>query len=95
MAKREPELSFNETVSIQKIDAVPHRERISHTNEKVTFRALAAALPDGCFVPIDGKPYLPKGRQALLWTAPGYQDVMAVPAGKLKVLTPRSGCKYF
>jgi hypothetical protein len=58
-----------------------------------TYRAGAATLPDGAFVTLDdvpGEAYL-LWREALhRWTPEGYGARRSLPAGDVRVLTPRS-----
>jgi hypothetical protein len=48
-----------------------HPARIDGLN-KVTYEAAMCSLPDGCFVPIDGRAYLVLSDALLLWTPEGY-----------------------
>lgn len=86
---------FDDSVSIQKIDAILHQERISLTNTKVTFMAKAASLPDGCFILINKKPYLVQAGKFFLWTPFSYKDGISAPAEKITVLTPASVVNTF
>jgi methylphosphotriester-DNA--protein-cysteine methyltransferase len=81
--------------SIDEIDAVLHRERVTPAGAKVTFEAALGAPPDGVFVALPAAP-----EEALLvadgrlwrWAPGGYADAGALPrtAKKVTVLTPRS-----
>jgi hypothetical protein len=86
---------FNENVSIQEIDKILHSERIDR-NGKVTYEADINALPDGCFIEGDGKPWLILKGNILEWTPAGYGKKEPFPAsGKVKVLTPESTVNAF
>jgi hypothetical protein len=73
---------------IGEIDRRLHRERIARGCRKITFRAEAAALPDGTFVRVDGQPLLFEHGTASPWTLDGYGDPVPRPAGPIEVLTP-------
>jgi hypothetical protein len=63
--------------------------------KKVTYEAAMDSLPDGCFVQIDGHPYLVWSDALLLWTPNGYTRRHAKPAhATVTVLTPEPivGC---
>ncbi len=90
-----PSHHFDDKVSIQKIDAILHHERISDTNTKVSYLAEAATLPDGCFVAIKKKPYLLNAGKFFLWTPFGYEGGISAPAEKITVLTPASVVNAF
>jgi len=69
------------------MDLVLHPARIDRRN-KVTHRAAMGSLPDGCFVQIDGRPYLVWGDAVLLWTPEGYAGRDGKPDSTVTVLTP-------
>ncbi len=72
------------------IDAELHRSRINAQGTKSTYRATLGPLPDGCFVEIDGLPYLVWGESLLLWTPEGYAKKVARPNSSIvTVLTPK------
>jgi len=71
------------------MDAELHRKRIDSEGKKVTFEASLDALPEGCFVRIDGSSYLLHRGLLLLWSPEGYtkrHDLVGV--SKVTVLTP-------
>jgi hypothetical protein len=71
------------------IDAELHRTRIDRRGGKVTCEASLNALPDGCFVQIDGSSYLLWDEALLLWSPPGYLKKEHRPNGlTVTVLTP-------
>jgi hypothetical protein len=76
------------------MDMELHPARID-SRKKVTYEAAMDALPDGCFVEIDSRPYLVWGDALLLWTPHGYARHRARPADAIAtVLTPEPivGC---
>jgi hypothetical protein len=72
------------------IDAELHRARFDEQKSKLTFAAVLGSLPNGCFVEMDGAPYLVWDEALLLWTPERYAEIRD-RAGDLtvKVLTPR------
>ncbi|MDP9047816.1 MAG: hypothetical protein M3N14_06745, partial [Bacteroidota bacterium] len=72
------------------IDIVLHAERIAKDGSKVTYEAVAAGLPDGVFIELDGEPYLVAGGRAYLWSPFGYAKGRALPGEMVTVLTPQS-----
>jgi hypothetical protein len=72
------------------IDALLHRDRLAPGGAKRTFTAPAGALPPGVMVLLDGAPWLLAGGRLNAWTAGGYAETRALPAGRepLIVLTP-------
>ena len=81
---------FDIKSSIKLIDEVLHRERISPRGIKICFDEESAALPDGSFVLYNEKPWLVRDKNLLLWTAFGYKEAIAIPHGRIAVLTPLS-----
>jgi hypothetical protein len=75
------------------MDAELHKARIDR-GRKVTYEAELRALPDGCFVQIEGLPYLVLGNALLLWTPEGYARRDARWDSIVRVLTPEPivGC---
>lgn len=76
------------------MDLELHPTRIAN-GKKVTQKAPLNSLPDGCFVQIDGFPYLVAGNALLLWTPEGYTRRVERPKDSIvRVLTPESmvGC---
>jgi len=89
--KGHPEYHFDKRTSIKHIDDIIHHQRISPQNEKITYEAQAATLPDGTFVVLDNDPYLIKSGSMHQWTPFGYKKKIQLPPDAiLKVLTPRS-----
>jgi len=57
--------------------------------KKVTYEAALRSLPDGCFVPIEGRAYRVLGDALLHWTPEGYARRQARPKNAIgTVLTP-------
>lgn len=69
------------------MDLELHPARIDRRN-KVTHQAPLKSLPDGCFVQIEGQPYLVWGDALLLWTPEGYTRRDARLDSMVMVLTP-------
>jgi hypothetical protein len=70
------------------MDRELHPARIDR-RQKVTYEAPMESLPDGCFVRIDGHPYLVWNDALLLWTPDGYTIRHVRPADTTAtVLTP-------
>ena len=61
-----------EFVRADEIDAELHRGRVDSHRRKVTYQAALNLLPNGCFVQIDGAPYLVWDDALLLWSPEGY-----------------------
>jgi hypothetical protein len=81
--------------SIDQIDAVLHRERVTPAGAKRTFEARLGALPDSVLIALPGAPgqaLLVAGGRLWRWGPGGYVDAGALPraAKKVTVLTPRS-----
>jgi hypothetical protein len=53
------------------MDLELHPTRIAN-EKKITYEAALNSLPDGCFVQVDGWPYLVTGNALLLWAPEGY-----------------------
>ncbi|HLY15857.1 MAG TPA: hypothetical protein VKR61_01475 [Bryobacteraceae bacterium] len=79
-----------EPLRAPEIDAELHHARLDNSGGKVTYQSALAALPNGCFVEIDGDAYLVWSNALVLWTAAGYASEIPRP-GRLTVtvLTPR------
>jgi hypothetical protein len=88
-------LGLLDRASIDAIDAVLHRERVTPAGAKVTFTAALRSLAGGVFIALPAA-----AEEALLvaegrlwrWAPGGYADAGALPRGsqKVTVLTPRS-----
>ena len=77
------------------MDLELHPSRIAD-GEKVTHQASLNSLPDGCFVKIDGFPYLVTGTALLLWAPEGYARRVEKPKDSMvTVLTPESMVRCF
>jgi len=83
--------------SVDAIDTVLHRERISDDHYqrnklKRTYSARLDELPDGAFVVLESSetPYLMRGDALLPWSFAGYGRPIARPRLVAQVLTPRS-----
>jgi len=71
------------------IDLELHSSRIHGRTEKATYQASLDALPDGCFVQIEGRSYLLLGDALVLWSPAGYIEKLPRPADlSVTVLTP-------
>jgi hypothetical protein len=89
--KGNPEYSYTEKTSINEIDKIIHRERISADGSKVTFDESPDRIPNGTFVLYKNEPFLVTNGLMYLWTPFGYEDQVKVPAlGNLTILTPKS-----
>ena len=75
--------------SADAIDARLDRERMDGGRRRL-HRSRAAGLPDGAFVLRDGAPLLVLGDALRPWSAGGYGDPVARPAGTVDVITPPS-----
>jgi hypothetical protein len=72
------------------IDAELHAARIGRQGRKLTYDAPLDSLPNGCFVQIDGSPWLFHDDALLLWTPERYARKHRRPSGlTVTVLTPR------
>ncbi|HWB94653.1 MAG TPA: hypothetical protein VG605_22510 [Puia sp.] len=90
-----PDFHFTEATSIDGIDAVLHQERMDRKGNKVTFSADVSGLPKGVFVMYEGRPHLVADGALHPWTPFGYEAALALPAGQMEVLTPRSTVNAF
>ncbi len=75
------------------IDAALHRERMTATKQKVTYREQLSRLPKGTFItlPDDKQPYLVLDDKLLSWQPGGYGPARPLSAKAIvDVLTPRS-----
>jgi hypothetical protein len=89
--KGNPEYGFDERTSIQEIDLVLHKERMTPDGSKATFLENFAALPDGVFIQHEALPFLVSGGLIFQWTPSGYEKGKPFPlAEAVTVLTPRS-----
>jgi hypothetical protein len=72
------------------MDVELHRARIGNQMERVTYNAPVHSLPDGCFVQVEGCPYLVWNKALLLWTPDGYTQPESRPDDLVvTVLTPQ------
>ncbi len=72
------------------MDAVLHRERLDGRRKRL-WRTPLAALPDGAFVAIDGRPHALRGGKFWPWSFSGYGPATPFAANaEADVLTPRS-----
>lgn len=87
----------NSKMSVQQIDDVLHKERVTKGAQKVTYTAQLADLPSGTFVELDDKPYLLWDKYLYLWSAEGYKvsDIAVSAIGSVSVLTPASIVKTY
>jgi hypothetical protein len=87
--KRPGEPDTGSRLLADEIDAELHPARIHSRGAKVTYEAALNALPDGCFVQIDGSSYLVWEEALLLWSPEGYLKKEHRPNGlTVTVLTP-------
>ncbi|GGA98250.1 hypothetical protein [Puia dinghuensis] len=103
--KGNPEYGFDERTSMQEIDAVLHRERVSADGQKVMYDAYFGALPDGSFILWKGEPHLVYDGLVYRWSPEGYAAGEPMPGSDsneirrirdtVSVLTPRSVVKAF
>ncbi|HRQ42276.1 MAG TPA: hypothetical protein PLD25_30530 [Chloroflexota bacterium] len=78
-------------IKVDEMDRVLHGERISSSEEKVTYVALLSDLPDGVFVVVGERPCLLWQGALFPWSANGYGYPLAKDGGlTTSVLTPRS-----
>jgi hypothetical protein len=80
----------NDSVAANAMDLRLHAERRSGPWRKRTYETDARTLPQGAFVALEGRAWLVWQDQLLAWSADGYSDCRARPAGKISVLTPPS-----
>jgi hypothetical protein len=79
----------------EQMDLELHPARIDQ-RKKVAHEAALGSLPDGCFVEIEGSPYLVLGQLLLLWTPAGYTKREKRPQKRiLTVLTPKPTVECF
>ena len=64
--------AWSRPASATEIDAELHRKRIGLDGQKVKYQAAVQKLPDGCFIEIEGSPFLIWNDRLLLWTPEGY-----------------------
>jgi hypothetical protein len=77
-------------VGADEMDAEMHRARVDANRRQVTYRARVDSLPTGCFVEIQGDPYLVLEDALLLWTPAQYANRIPRPHDQsVTVLTPR------
>ena len=73
------------------MDAVLHAERLRPDGGRRTYEAPLSSLPDGAMIERDGRPHLWKRGALAPWSFTGYGvPVLASPAARVPVLTPRS-----
>lgn len=91
-----PQYNFSMSTSINEIDAVIHRERITNDKKKVMYQRLSSDIPEGTFILMNGDPYLFNKGKLHRWTPFGYENSIALPeASMLTVLTPDSIANAF
>tara|TARA_R110002126_G_scaffold161549_12_gene309407 strand:+ start:2434 stop:3063 length:630 start_codon:yes stop_codon:yes gene_type:complete len=79
-------------LSVQQIDDVLHKERVTKGAQKVIYTAQLSDLPSGTFVEFDDKPNLLWHKVLYLWSPEGYKksDITVPAIDDVKVLTPAS-----
>jgi hypothetical protein len=86
-----PEHNFSMSTSINKIDAIIHKERITDEKKKVMHQRPPSAIPEGTFILLNEDPYLFSKGRLHRWTPFGYETSIAMPeASILTILTPDS-----
>jgi hypothetical protein len=88
-------LGLSSVASIDEIDAVLHRERVSSAGAKVMYKAALSELPDGVFIVLPADPekaLLVADGRLFHWSPGGYADAGTLrrAAKTVSVLTPRS-----
>ncbi|WP_338548454.1 hypothetical protein [Roseovarius phycicola] len=80
----------NGTQTLDQIDRLMQRDRITRSRIQVRYKAQAADLPDGTFVLHDATPHLLWETHALRYSPAGYTNALPRPTGAITVLTPAS-----
>jgi hypothetical protein len=94
--KGNPEYGFDETVSINEIDKILHKERMDKHGQKIMHQASIKNIPDGVFILMDDKPGVIKNNLFYAWSPFGYDKGKALPnVKKLMALTPKSVINTF
>jgi hypothetical protein len=94
--KGNPQYGFNEKTSIQEIDKILHKERLTKTKQKQTYTAAIDDLPNGTFISLETRAYLVKDALLHEWSPFGYVNTIERPAsGEVTVLTPLSVVNAF
>lgn len=75
--------------SADAMDRTLHADRLARRSMRRTYRELAAALPDGTYVDVDGRAWLMLGDRMHAWSAGGYAGRRERPPGEVTVITPR------
>lgn len=89
---------LHNNTSIQTIDALIHKERLTQNNTQKTFTAPLQVLPDGVFLkPAESKEaFLWYRRQLYQWSFAGYKLCSTADAAQtVEVLTPKSYVEVF
>jgi hypothetical protein len=94
--KGNPGHCFADRTSIQEIDKVLHRERISADGSKVVFKAIIGELHYGTFIEFEGEPYVLANKLIYHWTPFGYdRKIQLRSSTEVQVLTPASTVQAF
>jgi hypothetical protein len=94
--KGNPGHCFTHRTSIQEIDRVLHRERISADGSKILFKANIGELPYGTFIEFEGEPYVLANKLIYHWTPFGYdRKIQLRSLTEVQVLTPASTVQAF
>jgi hypothetical protein len=89
--KGNPSHHFTAATSINLIDEIIHRERISSERKKVLHQRRLFDIPDGTFVLIDTDPWLYSHKKLRRWTPFGYEDsIDVIQTSAFDILTPNS-----
>lgn len=82
--------------TMAEIDRVLHKERITRSGKKITYKDYALNVARGAFIELDGKYYLKWRNQFLEWSAAGYVSAITLPNNQpVTVLTPKSIARMF
>ena len=91
-----PQLGFDDSVSVRELDGVLHAERLTDAyyikdRKKRTFLVALDTLPNGTFILREERPYLVWEDALLPWSPAGYGSPQSRPRGvQTAVLTPPS-----
>ncbi len=92
-----PDLAGEADITVDKLDAILHRERIAR-QQKVTYQEQLSNLPAGTFITIGNtrQAFLVLDDSLLSWSPAGYGPRLIRPKNEIvEVLTPRSVVRIF
>ena len=89
--------AFDESVPINEIDKILHKERIDTRGNKVAFNDAVGSLPDGSFIVYHDHPYVVMQPFMYAWSPAGYtaREALPPPEEIVTVLTPPSVVNTF